>query len=131
MESIIELSNSLESLITLENLKVIGYSLLKFFTILSIILILIFILLMMLNNIRTYDSEKIWNKRKYRTTSKEIGGGQEVYFKYWLWQRNKRKNIEKAIITNTKNAPIYPKENWRKRGRVKFPLRREKFFIIK
>lgn len=129
MENIIELSNSLESLITLENLKVIGYSLLKFFTILSIILILIFILLMMLNNIRTYDSEKIWNKRKYRTTSKEIGGGQEVYFRYWLWQRNKRKNIEKAIMTNANNPPIYP--NWRNKGRVKFPLRREKFFIIK
>lgn len=90
---------------------------------------LLFIFLISLNNLRDYDSEKIWNKRKARTSLKETGGGQEIYFRYWIWQRNKRKNIIKAIETNTENTPIYPKQKWIKKGRVKLPLRREIWFI--
>lgn len=32
-------------------------------------------------------------KYNYRKLNHEIGGGEEYYFRYWIWQRNKKKYL--------------------------------------
>ena len=130
MKSIDDLSNSLKELATTENLENTLFIILKFIIIAAILMIVVLTVLGLLNNKRTYNPKIIWDKRGIRTSTEETGGGQEYYFRYWIWQRNKRKNILTAIRKYTKDGEYYPKQKWLKRGKVKLPLRRE-IWVIK
>lgn len=54
-----------------------------------------------------------------------IGGGQEYYLRYWVWQRKKRIAIINLLSSMTRDRFYYPDKAWRKAGLVKFPGRRE------
>lgn len=99
--------------------------LLNYFLFLMIALFVLFIFLVRLDFKKDYDINKLFMKMSKRTNSNSIGGGEEYYFRYWVWQRNKRRYIVKVLASLTFDNMYFPKEKWRKKGRVQFPFRRE------
>ncbi|WP_429953770.1 hypothetical protein [Enterococcus sp. AZ192] len=89
------------------------------------ILLFLFITLIIIDYFRNYDSEKLKMKITKRSGSKSIGGGQEYFLRYWVWQRKKRKKLCYILASMTFDHMYYPKEKWVRKGMVKFPLRRE------
>lgn len=130
MENINDLFTKLEILTKPENLEATIFTILKFIIFIIILMMVVFIILRILNSRRTYNPEKIWHKRKIRTPKSEIGGGQEYYFRYWIWQRNKRKNILIALRDYSHYEEYYPRQKWLKKDKSKLPFRRE-IWIIK
>lgn len=72
-----------------------------------------------------YDEMKILNKLQKRTEAKSVGGGEEYFLRYWVWQRKKREIIIHILRSIATDRGYYPKAVWRKTGRVKLWFRRE------
>ncbi|AMX46160.1 TPA: hypothetical protein ACOFQW_002842 [Staphylococcus aureus] len=130
MENTNNLFERLEILTKPENIETTFFIILKFIIFIIILMIGALIVLGILNSRRNYNPEKIWNKRKIRTLKSEIGGGQEYYFRYWIWQRNKRKNILIALRDYSPYEEYYPSQKWLKKDKSKLPFRRE-IWVIK
>lgn len=101
------------------------FIILKSLTVGICLAMLIFICLVIHDYFQKYDDIKLFNSIKNRTGNSSIGGGEEFYFKYWVWQRNKRKHITLILAYLTYDNRYFPKEKWKKKGRVKVPFRRE------
>lgn len=90
-----------------------------------IVLVLIVFIGFIIDHNTTYDNSKLFRKIKKRTGANTIGGGQEYYLRYWVWQRKKRIAIINLLSSMTRDRFYYPDKAWRKAGLVKFPGRRE------
>lgn len=103
----------------------------KYLLLIFIILVFLFILLILLDYRSNYNSDKLGKKIKIRTSASSIGGGQEAFIRYWVWQRQKRKICIELLCTKYPNAKaLYPKAKWFKRGKVRFAFRRELWVIL-
>ncbi|MGV2929426.1 hypothetical protein RW115_12565 [Macrococcus capreoli] len=130
MENIDEFYGKIVQLMKPEHLLNILIIFLKSIFLIIVLMIFIAIILGLLNEIRSYNPQKIWEKRIPRTSNEEIGGGQEYFFRYWVWQRNKRKNILLAIRNHSPYEDYYPRQKWVKKDKSKLPFRRE-IWVIK
>lgn len=109
---------------TVESLSDI-FIILKLLIFLICLGMIIFICLVIYDYFKKYDDIKLFNSIQNRTRIKSVGGGEEIYLRYWVWQRNKRKHITSILAYLTYDNRYFPKEKWKKQGRVKFPFRRE------
>ncbi|MCV5953396.1 hypothetical protein [Lactococcus petauri] len=66
-------------------------------------------------------------KRPYRTLSKALGGGEEYYHKYWIWQPNKKKYLEGILENSLGHSRTYSRKAMKKGKYQKtvIPFRRE------
>ena len=64
---------------------------LRYGIILIVCILAIIIIGLLVDNYRK-DSYVV-KKYNYRTLDQEIGGGEEYYYRYWVWQRNKKKYL--------------------------------------
>ena len=62
-----------------------------FMVICLILVIIIFVFGLIIDYYRR-DSYTV-QQYHYRTPEQDIGGGEEYYFRYWLWQRYKKKYL--------------------------------------
>ncbi|MGX7776386.1 hypothetical protein ACVV62_04695 [Streptococcus pluranimalium] len=51
----------------------------------------------------------------YRKLSQEIGGGEEYYFRYWVWQRNKKKYLVSILRNYLGIERVYSRKALQKR----------------
>ena len=109
---------------TVGNLSAI-FIILKSLIIWFCLVALIFICLVIYDHFQKYDDKKLFNNIQGRTGTRSFGGGEEMYLRYWVWQRNKRKHIISILSYLTYDNRYFPKEKWKKQGRVNFPFRRE------
>jgi hypothetical protein len=87
---------------------------------------------LLIDGFSNYKVEKIKSKIPIRTGANSIGEGEEAYLRYWVWQRKKRKLLVNILWEKYPNSnAVYPKKKWKKLGKVKFPLRREIWMILK
>jgi len=118
-----ELNNIIKNF-SLDDLK-------KWLIILISILIVIAIILFLIDHFSNYKRDKIQRKILIRTAGNSVGGGQEAFLRYWVWQRKKRKLIRTILVAQYPNVHgIYPKQKWLKRGKVRFIFRRECWVIL-
>ncbi|PCH11410.1 hypothetical protein A9Y57_01713 [Streptococcus parauberis] len=63
-------------------------------------------------------------KYPYRKLSQEIGGAAEYYFRYWIWQRNKKKYLVSVLSNDLGIERIYSrkalKKKWNKKTSIPF-----------
>lgn len=102
-------------------LFLVGNLLLLFF---GLVMFIIFISVIV-DLLKKYDTKKFFKKKQKRTGKNTIGGGQEYYLRYWVWQRRKRKCLIRTLASLTFDNMYYPKNKWKKRGKVIFFGRRE------
>lgn len=104
--------------------------LINIFVVLALVVIVV-LLLIYFESKKNYDVDKIKSKLTHRTSKKEIGGGQEAFLRYWVWQRKKRLVIIRILVNEyDTNGFYYPKRKWLRAGRVKIPFRRECWVIL-
>ncbi|MCO6533770.1 hypothetical protein [Lactobacillus sp.] len=73
-----------------------------------IVLVLIVFIGFIIDHNTTYDNSKLFRKIKKRTGANTIGGGQEYYLRYWVWQRKKRIAIINLLSSMTRDRFYYP-----------------------
>lgn len=78
------------------------------------------------------DQYKI-KKMPHRTLNSSLGGGQEYYYKYWIWQRQKKKCINKTLSEQLGITMTYSRHSMKNKRYVKSltPFRREVYCIVK
>lgn len=68
----------------------------------------------------TYSVKKI----HYRTIDNQIGSGEEYYYRYWAWQRNKKKYLTQVLEKDSGVSRVYSrkalKKHWNKKTCVPF-----------
>lgn len=66
-------------------------------------------------------------KNPYRTLADTIGGGEEYYYKYWLWQPNKKKYLIDKLMYDLEIPRVYARKALKKKKNEKtiIPFRRE------
>ncbi|HEM3495774.1 hypothetical protein NKE60_05180 [Streptococcus suis] len=66
-------------------------------------------------------------KYNYRKLNHEIGGGEEYYFRYWIWQRNKKKYLISILRNDLDIERVYSRKALQKRWNKKtlIPFLRE------
>ena len=66
----------------------------------------------------------IVKKYNYRTLDQEIGGGEEYYYRYWVWQRNKKKYLISFIKYDLVIIRVYSRKalqkKWNKKTLIPF-----------
>ena len=88
----------------------------KLFSFMVICLILVIILFIFGLIIDYYRRDSYTVKRYYyRTPEQNIGGGEEYYFRYWLWQRYKKKYLESVIRNDLGITRVYSRKALRRR----------------
>lgn len=107
-------------------LETFDFSTLPHFIIKVIIILLIF----MANGLFVdYLKKDKYNVRKqpYRTLSKDLGGGEEYYQKYWIWQPNKKKHLKDTLENSLGHNRTYSRKAMKKSKYQKtiVPFRRE------
>ncbi|RMC49207.1 hypothetical protein [Lactobacillus sp. ESL0225] len=114
-------------IITIDDKNIYRNIHLLLYIILLVLIVFMFIFLIgfIIDHNTNYDRNKLSIKIKKRTVANTIGGGQEYYLRYWIWQRKKRKAIIYLLSSMTRDKFCYPNKAWRKAGLVKFPGRRE------
>lgn len=90
-----------------------------------IILIIVFIAISFLIDYLLKDKYNI--KLNRRTPTNTIGGGEEYYKNFWVWQPYKKKRIIFALQNNLKHSDLYERKSRKRRiyGKSKVPFRRE------
>lgn len=112
----------------LSNLDFNNFDLQKFgyiiFSIIAILVILIAVLFIIGTIVDRLTDYKI--KHPYsRTARTEYGAGEELFYRYWVWQGKKRKLLMNELA-RIGDGYVYPKERWRKRVKGRsLPFRRE------
>lgn len=120
------MSNFLNSLLNLipvflTNPKKLVIDIAQMLAVIACILIIAYLI----DQKRDYSHVNWGGKLKKRTSKNAIGGGQEYYIRYWVWQRKKRQHIIYYLVSHTKDGYYYPKQKWLKVGQVRLPFRRE------
>ncbi|MFZ4971805.1 hypothetical protein [Enterococcus casseliflavus] len=69
-------------------------------------------------------------KIKTRTLQNDLGGGQEEYQKYWLWQRQKKKMIVAYFYKKNKVPYSRHARKRRKYIKTKVPFRKEVYCVL-
>ena len=66
----------------------------------------------------------IVKKYNYRTLDQEIGGGEEYYYRYWVWQRNKKKYLISVLRDDLGIIRVYSRKalqkKWNKKTLIPF-----------
>ncbi|MBF1717272.1 MAG: hypothetical protein HXO89_08360 [Streptococcus parasanguinis] len=66
----------------------------------------------------------IVKKYNYGTLDQEIGGGEEYYYRYWVWQRNKKKYLISVLRDDLGIIRVYSrkalKKKWNKKTLIPF-----------
>lgn len=66
----------------------------------------------------------IVKKYNYRRLDQEIGGGEEYYYRYWVWQRNKKKYLISVLRDDLGIIRIYSRKalqkKWNKKTLIPF-----------
>lgn len=66
----------------------------------------------------------IVKKYNYRTLDREIGGGEECYYRYWVWQRNKKKYLISVLRDDLGIIRVYSRKalqkKWNKKTLIPF-----------
>lgn len=66
----------------------------------------------------------IVKKYNYRTPDQEIGGGEEYYYRYWVWQRNKKKYLISVLRDDLGIIRVYSRKalqkKWNKKTLIPF-----------
>ncbi|MCM3548500.1 Uncharacterised protein [Niallia circulans] len=94
------------------------------------LLLFLFLLIIMLLVIDHLYKSKYKLKIRTRTLENNLGGGQEEFQNYWLWQRNKKKMIIRYFHSNNKVCYSRYARKWRKYEKTRIPLRREIYSIL-
>lgn len=63
-------------------------------------------------------------KRYFRKSAQIIGGPEEYYYRYWIWQRNKKKYLESVLRNELGVKRTYSrkalKKKWNKKTLIPF-----------
>ena len=107
-------------------LDTLDFNTLFHFIIRVIILVLILMAIGLLIDYLKKDKYTV-KKRPYRTLSKALGGGEEYYHKYWIWQPNKKKYLEGILENSLGHSRTYSRKAMKKGKYQKtvIPFRRE------
>ena len=66
----------------------------------------------------------IVKKCNYRTLNQEIGGGEEYYYRYWIWQRNIKKYLISVLRDYLGIIRVYSRKaiqkKWNKKPLIPF-----------
>ena len=66
----------------------------------------------------------IVKKYNYRRLDQEIGGGEEYYYRYWVWQRNKKKYLISVLRDDLGIIRVYSRKalqnKWNKKTLIPF-----------
>ena len=66
----------------------------------------------------------IVKKYNYRALDQEIGGGEEYYYRYWVWQRNKKKYLISVLRDDLGIIRVYSRKalqkKWNKKTLIPF-----------
>lgn len=66
----------------------------------------------------------IVKKYNYRRLDQEIGGGEEYYYRYWVWQRNKKKYLISVLRDDLRIIRVYSRKalqkKWNKKTLIPF-----------
>lgn len=79
---------------------------------------------------KKYDSKELSKKIRVRTSSMNIGGGQELYAPIWIWQTRKKRLLGNLLRKKASTNYYYPKNILTKPRSTRFPLRREVWVIL-
>ena len=66
----------------------------------------------------------IVKKYNYRRLDQELGGGEEYYYRYWVWQRNKKKYLISVLRDDLGIIRVYSRKalqkKWNKKTLIPF-----------
>lgn len=90
--------------------------------ILVVFIVFIFIVGFLLDNYK--KDSYIVKKYPYRKSNQEIGGAEEYYFRYWIWQRHKKRYLVSALRNDLGIERIYSRKalqkKWNKKSSIPF-----------
>lgn len=88
--------------------------------VISVVILLIIGVVIDYKKRNTYSVKKI----HYRTIDNQIGSGEEYYYRYWAWQRYKKKYLTQVLEKDLGVSRVYSrkalKKHWNKKTYIPF-----------